>query len=448
MRKIYSATLCVMLVSTLAAAQEVMRLSMAECMDYAMKHNNTVRNAAIDVLIQDAQNRQTLSASRPHINAKAEIDDMNVPQKTFMEAKNFYPNAADGDIAAVAFSLPYTASVGATATQLVFDGAVFIALKARKSVLELAKSNEKATQESIRYNVFKAYNSLIIAYRQFDIVKNSLGFARSLERDLEITRKNGFAEKIDVERTSVQVNNLATDSIRIANLLTVSEDVLKFQMGLGMDKSIVLTDTALEQHKNDALALLAEEKSYERIPEYNIASTALKLSEYNLKRYKYSALPTVNVFWGTGFNYGSNKFEGVFNKLYKYEYNSAFGLQINLPIYNGGLRLQQVRETQLNIEKSNNNISLIKESIDFQVALSRTTLRNALLQVQSQKRNMELADDVLDLAQKKFKAGVGSNLEITQAQTDQLRAQNGYFSALLDVTNAEADLRKALGLLK
>ena len=56
--------------------------------------------------------------------------------------------------------------------------------------------------------------------------------------------------------------------------------------------------------------------------------------------------------------------------------------------------------------------------------------------------------DVLDLAQKKYKAGVGSNLEVTQAQTDQLTAQNNYFNALLDVINAEADLKKALGLLK
>jgi len=448
MRKIYSAALCIVLACTTAGAQEVMRLSLADCMDYAMKHNNSVKNAGIDVQIQDAQNKQTLSASRPHINGRGELDYMYIPQKSFMDASTFNPSIPAGTIAPVTFSLPYAGSVGATASQLVFDGAVFIALKARKSVMELARNNEKATTETIRYNVFKAYNSLIIAYRQFEIVKNSLGFARSLERDLEITRKNGFAEKIDVERTSVQVNNLATDSIRIANLLNVSEDVLKYQIGLKMDVQIQLTDTALEQHKADAISLLSEEKSYERIPEYNIAATALKLNEYNLKRYKYSALPTVNVFWAYGTNYGSDKFEHIFDKLYKYELSSAFGLQINLPIYNGGLRTQQLRESQLNIAKSNNNISFIKESIDFQVALSRTTLRNALLQVQSQKRNMELADDVLDLAQKKFKAGVGSNLEITQAQTDQLRAQNGYFSALLDVTNAEADLRKALGLLK
>ena len=61
---------------------------------------------------------------------------------------------------------------------------------------------------------------------------------------------------------------------------------------------------------------------------------------------------------------------------------------------------------------------------------------------------MDLANDVLDLAQKKYKAGVGSNLEVTQAQTDLLRSQNNYFSALLDIINAEADLKKALGLLK
>ena len=87
----------------------------------------------------------------------------------------------------------------------------------------------------------------------------------------------------------------------------------------------------------------------------------------------------------------------------------------------------------------------MKLSLDFMAAQSRTTLRNNILQAQSQKRNMELANSVLDLAQRKYKAGVGSNIEVTQAQTDLLRAQNNYFTALLDVINAEADLKKALG---
>ena len=100
------------------------------------------------------------------------------------------------------------------------------------------------------------------------------------------------------------------------------------------------------------------------------------------------------------------------------------------------------------IGNSQNNIENIKQTIDFQSSVSRTTLKNAILQTQSQHRNLDVANDVLDLARRKYKAGVGSNLEVTTAQTEQLRAQTNYFSSLLDIINAEADLKKALGLLK
>jgi len=254
-------------------------------------------------------------------------------------------------------------------------------------------------------------------------------------------------EKIDVERSSVQVNNLATDSIRIGNLLTVSEQMLKFQMGMNINTPIVLTDTVLEQKKEQTVALLAEEENYERIPEYRTLNTALTLNQYNVERYKLTALPSINAFWAQGSNYGSNKVSDLF-VFNKYWANSTIGIQLTMPIFNGFLRINQLNEAKLNVQKARNNIDNIKLTIDFQAASSRTQLRNAILQVQSQRRNVELASDVLDLARKKYKEGVGSNIEVTQAQNDQLQAENNYFSSLQDLTNAEADLKKALGLLK
>jgi len=203
----------------------------------------------------------------------------------------------------------------------------------------------------------------------------------------------------------------------------------------------------VEQRRHAALDLLEQQENYDRIPEYNVVNTALKLNEYNLKRYQLTALPSLSAFGAMGVNYGSDKFSDM-GKFNDYLFNSTIGIQLNMPIFNGALRVNQVREAKLNIEKSRNTIENVKLSIDFQVQTSRTSLKNAILQVQSQRRNMELANDVLDLAQKKYKAGVGSNLEVTQAQTDQLRAQTNYFSALLDVINAEADLKKSLGQLK
>ena len=445
--RIYFTLIAMLLTATAAKAQQATPLSLQECMDYAMKHNYAVKNAALDVLIQDAQNKETVSASLPRINGKADFSYFNIPQRSFIDASTFSPSAPPGTIIPISFTIPYTASVGITTSQLLFDGSVFVALQARRTVLEFAKQNGKVTEETIRYNVYKSYNSLVIAYRQYDIIKSSLAYARSLEHDITVTQQNGFAEKIDVERTSVQVNNLATDSIRIGNLLSVSEQMLKYQIGMDINTPIVLTDTIIGKHRQEALSLVSEDKNYDRVPEYNLMRTALQLNEYNLRRYKLAALPSLSGFWAFGSNYGSSKFNDIllFNK---YWASSTLGLSLNVPIFNGFMRANQVKEAQLNIEKSHNHIDNIKQTIDFQSSVSRTTLKNAILQAQSQQRNLDVANDVLDLARRKYKAGVGSNLEVTTAQTEQLRAQTNYFSALLDITNAEADLKKALGLLK
>jgi len=222
---------------------------------------------------------------------------------------------------------------------------------------------------------------------------------------------------------------------------------LKFQMGMDISTPIILTDTNVEERKNEVASLLEEDENYSRVPEYNLFNTQLKLNSYNVKRYQYAALPSLNVFSAAGVNYAAYRFQDMFTPN-SYLFNSVVGFQLNLPLFNGFLRVNQVREAKLNVEKSQNNIDNIKLTIDFQVAQYRTALSNAVLTTASQHRNLNLANDVLDLAQKKYKAGVGSNVEVTQAQTDQLTAQNNYFSALLDLINAEADLKKALGLLK
>ena len=468
MRRIHTRILSIILllacVTNVVSAQEATPLSLQACMEYALKHNYNLKNAQLDVLIQRAQVAQTLSAAYPHINARAEFDDYVVPQRTYFPTgifgSIFTPllvanpslSAPAGEANAPAYtaiqiSPQYSGTASASLSQPLFDGGILVALQARNAVILSAIQAGEITEENVRYNVFKAYNSLVIAYRQYDITKDALKYARSIEHDLEVTRANGLAEKIDVERTSVQVNNLATDSIRIGNLLTTSEQLLKYQIGMDINMPIVLTDTDVVSRKDQALKLMDEQGDYKRVPEYNLYETQLTLNQYNMKRYQYAGYPTLNLIGSGGYSYASENFSD-FGNFKNYLGFALVGLQLNMPIFNGLLRQNQVKEARINVEKSKNNIEYIKQTIDFQAASSRTTMKNAMLQVQSQHRNLDLSNDVLDLAQRKYKAGVGSNLEVTQAQTDQLRAQTNYFSALLDLINSEADLKKALGLLK
>ena len=429
------------------AQQSATPLSLQACMDYAIKHNYQVKNASVDVSIQKAQNDQLVSAAYPRINGSAGLSDyLNVP--AFYMPNSEFVAGAPG-YSKVSFTPKYSSSASVSGSQVLFDPNIFIALQARNTVMVMARQAGELTVESVKYNVYKAYNALVIAYRQYDIIKASLDYARSIEHDIKLIQQNGFAEKIDVERTSVQINNLATDSIRVQNLLTFSEQLLKFQMGMDINTPIVLTDTVLDERKREANGLLLDEKSYDKIPAYNVLQTQLKLNQYNLQRYKLAAYPSLMAVGSMGYSYSkiSNAFSDVTTGP-NYLFNSLIGLQLNVPIYNGHIRMKQITEARLSIEKTNNSIEGLKQGIDFQVASSRTTLQNVILQLRSQRANMELADDVLELARRKYKAGVGSNLEVTQAQTDQLRAQTNYFGTLLDLVNAEADLKKALGQLR
>lgn len=447
MRKGLIALTSIVLATSVAYAQQPVKLSLNDCMEYALKNNYQVRNARIDVRIQEEQAKQTTALALPRVNAKADLVHFYAQQYSFFDASAFDKSIPPGTIAPLPFTIPYTSGGSITASQVLFDGSIIVALQAKNTIIELSEQTALVTEENVRYSIFKAYNALVIAYKQYDIIKSSLALMRTMEHDLELTKQAGFAEKIDVERTSVQVNNLATDSIKVSNMLTVSEQVLKFNLGMNINTPIILTDTAIEKWQDAVAMLVTEKENYERVPQYMVLATSLKLNQFNLNRYRNAALPTLSAFWSGGVNYGSATFEKIwaFNEYKPY---SSAGLSLTMPIFNGFVRQHQVKEAKLNIDKTLNNIDNLKMTIDFQAAMARTTLKNSMLQVQSQKRNLALSNDVLDLAQKKYKAGVGSNLEVTTAQTELLRSQNNYFGALLEVANAEADLKKALGMMK
>lgn len=216
---------------------------------------------------------------------------------------------------------------------------------------------------------------------------------------------------------------------------------------MDIHQPIVLVDTAIEEYAADYENLLNDGTDYERRTEFGLLQTQQKLNEYNLKRFRLAALPTLSIFGNMGYNYATEQFDELFKFRKNYIFSSLYGLTLNVPLFRGFQRTNQVREARLNIEKTRNSIDNVKLTIDFQSAQSKTVLKNSILQMQAQERNTELSNTVLGLARTKYKEGVGSNLEVTQAQTDYLQSQNNYFQSLLDVMNAQVELEKALGLL-
>lgn len=428
---------------------EPLRLSMEEAMALAVKNNVQTKNARLDLEKQKAQNAEVSGLALPNIKGSGQFNDYVNPVKSFLPGtfftdpktgKSIYP---PGTFVPVQFTPKYGSTATLSGSQILFDGSVMVALQARNALLSLYQHKAELSEQDVKYNIQKAYQAIVVIQRQSDIMNESIAYARKIANDMAAMYDNGFVEKIERDRMTVQVNNMTSDSLKLKNMLDVSMQMLKYQLGLENDQQIKLTDTSIEDQVEDAHLLLLEDVQFSRRADYNMMQTQLHLNKYDLKRYRYAGLPSLVAVGSAAYTYSTNTFKDIFHN--RYVFYSLVGLQLNVPIFDGRQRHNKAQQAKISMWQTQNQLENLERGIKFQKNQSSTQLKNALLNMHNQQRNLDLAKNVLELAQDKYTAGVGSNLEVSQAQTQMLQAQNNYFTALLDAANAKADLKKALG---
>lgn len=209
--------------------------------------------------------------------------------------------------------------------------------------------------------------------------------------------------------------------------------------------SLVLTDVVNE-------ASLSTDVLYENDFQYGIRkdfqylSSVKKLSEFNIKRYQLSFLPTVTMNGAYTKNAQRTKFD-FFDKNGNWFETALIGLNINLPLFNGGSTTAKIKKAKIELQQVENQLSALKNNIDNELSQAKLNYMSSVATVEFQKKNMQLAENVYSQTKKKFEAGTGSNTEISAAQADLVSAQNNFMNALYAALIAKVDLLKASGKL-
>jgi outer membrane protein TolC len=451
----------VLLLSTAAQAQRH-EFSARQAVDYARKNNTQVKNALLDVQIQQQTNREITASAYPQINASGNLNySPNVGVQTFPNfiAAGTYgvltdegvvngsgqPIKSPNDFGFIQaqFGTRFVNTVGASLQQLLFDGQVFVGLQARRSSIDFRNKAVEVTEENIRANVYKVYYQLAASKSQIAILEANIANVQKFLSDTRKSFENGFAEKLDISKLEVQVNNLLTERQRALNNISNGYIGLKFLMGMPIRDTLILTDSITYNDIRSGV-LDAAQYNYEDRKEYQYAQLGLKLGEYNIRRYKLSKLPTVSLT--SNFNYlrQANNF-GFGGQWFP---SSLIGLNVNVPIFDGFARKARLTRAQLEQQQSVNNIENLKLTIDSDVQQAINNYTSALATLDAQNRNRELAEQVYNQTRLKFQEGIGSNTEISAALTDLQTAQNNYILALYDASNAKIDFLKATGKLQ
>ena len=416
--------------------------SLEQCVEYAQKNNVQVRNALLAIEVQKQTNREIAGAALPTINSN--LSGVNYTQIPVSLLPGQIFGGAPGTFIPVQFGTKYNANFGASIQQLLFDGQVFIALQARAASLDMQRKNAALTQEAIKGNIYKIYYQLSASKTQLNILDANINRIRALSRDAEIMYKNGFAEKLDVDKISVQLNNLETEKLKANNSIAIGYMGLKMLMGMPVKDSLVLTDVINENSlTNDVLT--ENDFQYNVRKDYQYLSTIKKMNEYNIKRYQLSNLPTISMAGSYSKNAQRTKFD--FFQGGDWFTTSLVSLNVSLPIFNGFATDARIKRTKIELKQTENQLEGLKNNIDNEINQAKLNYMSSVATVQFQKKNMELAEKVYQQTKKKYEAGTGSNTEISAAQTDLVSAQNNFMNALYAALIAKVDLLKATGKL-
>ena len=423
------------------------QFSLNEAIQFATERNINVQNSKLDATSAEARIMEIKSVALPQVSASGQFLKNLAIQTVFLPPAFFQlPESAGPQ--GVRFGVNYSGSLVGTVNQLLFDASYKIGLKAADTYRELSQKNIKASKIDVAGQVAKAYYGVLVSEERIKLLDLNIGRLDSTMRETRELNRQGFVEKIDIDRLEVQANNLRTERQKVQNLIQLSYVLLKFQMGINVDETIKLTDQIQEMNLQEVERLAQVEATnfdYNQRIEFATLQSQLKLASLDIENTQKQYYPRLSAFFNYGYNNGRNKLGDMFTT--KWFALSSIGINLSAPIFDGFSKKYKLQQQRITLQKAQNSGDLLKSSIDLQIRQAQIMLQNNLQSLQTQKRNLDLAQEILRVTRIKYKEGVGSNIEVLNAEISSREAQTNYFSALLDFMLAKVDADKATGKL-
>ncbi len=423
-------------------------MSLEQATKYAKDNSLSIRNARINIADAEAQVEERRAVGLPQLTGKIDysyyfkVPTVRLPDPFIDLARD--PNTGmlpDGYNPNVSFSLKHNFNAGLNLSALVFDGTYLTALKAARDFRNYVDYELKAKEKEVADKVREAYLPSLLITESIGNLDKNLGNIQKLFVETQALYKEGFVEQLDVDRLELSISNLNTEREKLLRQREIAVNYLKFSINYPMDEELTLSDNVETLLTEATEEELTSGINYYSHPQYKVIEKGLELNALNVEQYKKGYLPSVAAF--ASYQYG---FQG--NKLNSTGFWVPVGLiggQINVPIFDGFEKRAKIQRAKLAQEIAFNQKKEFERAITLELQNARTAYTNALNQVASQKKNMELAERIYNTTMVKYREGVGSSLEISQAEQSLYTTQQNHLVALYDLLVAKAALDKALG---
>lgn len=418
-----------------------LKLSLKEAQDFAIGNNKTVKSARLDAEASRIAIWEVVSAALPQVNASGSFTD-NLMLRTMLLPASIFGDTTGRKIPA-RFGSTYNTSFGFQASMLLFNAPLYVGMESVKLANKLAGMNVQKTEIETKEGIATAYYLTLVSEESLRIIDGNLLILNDLLKSTKAMFSVGMAESTDVDQMISNVTMMQNTRSSMERNIELNYNLLRLQLGVKPETKVTLTEDLKSITATiNVEALFAQDFDYNRNINYQMIEGQEKLSALALKSKKSSLFPTLSGFYAWSKDGQGDKIAGQM-----WFPSSMIGLQISVPIFAGGERYAGIKKAKINLRKAQNTKDMVTDQLLLQEKQLKYNLVSANMQYKSQKENIEVASRVYKSTENKFKQGMASSLDLTQANSLYLQAENNYISALMNLLQTKLALDKLLNNL-
>jgi TolC family type I secretion outer membrane protein len=404
---------------------------------YAAEKPLTLKDA---ILVAFKNNKDLQMQEREVEAAKANIVDA---RSRFLPQINFEGSYTNNDkvLAENIFS-GYTNDnkLGLTLNESIYSGGANIANYKQAGIgFKVQEETLRAKKLDVEFEAKRLYYGLLLAYETERIARETLEQAKAHYADVKHKFNQGTSSHFDVLQSGVQVSLLMPDLVKATNEVKLIKAELSKLLGLKVDTPIE-TEEKLACSRFEIKEAEFLKTAYLNKPEMTLKALGIDINKWAIQMAKSGYRPQIDIM--ANYSYRSNNLSNIVNGKHK---NWSAGVLLNIPIFEGFSTKAKVDEAKARYAEA----ILDKENLGDQIAVdvrqACLNLKESETIIDSQKDHVGEAREALRIAEVSYDNGVGTNLDVLDAQVSLSQIQRNLASGIYDYLMAEASLKRSMG---
>lgn len=408
-----------------------------ECVEIALQNQPAIKSAMLNEEINKRQIKANLAGWSPQINASATLlHNIELPVSVF-------PNQATGERTAVRVGVNNQSVLGLEARQAIFDNDLLLASRNGKFLRQLYGQNTEEIRISTIVEVSKAYYNVLVTQEQTNILLQIQQRQQKQLNDAQAQYESGLVDPTDYKRAIIALNNTNADLKRNQEMLKYSYAYLHQLMGVD-HSDVFLVSLDLESMENNMLLDAPARVDLNGRIEMQQLMTQKKLQQLDLSAQKWNLFPTISAYINRNHVFQNDQFSELYNTMYP---NSQVGLTLNLPLFQGTRRFQNIQMQKLRNQQLEQDIVNTTNVINTQYVQALALYESDLNDWKVATENVTLSDEVYTTIKLQYDEGVKTYLDLMVAETDLRTAQLNQLNTMLSVLSSKLDVMQSLGTI-